>query len=430
MKKLILFLFLGPLLLSAQQIVEKGATKFFLPVAGNTWQYPSLPDGKGLITDGGIQSWNDPAIHFKTFVRFAKKGDFDLNMIIDAVNKGGEYEVSIGQQKKKILVKNTGAISLGHWTVKDSGYYAVVLKALSPKANFAAVKGYEISGTASFIASANFVPNNEGNFFYWGRRGPSVHLGYNQPEGNIEYYYNEVTVGKGNDVEGSYYMANGFSGGYFGMQVNSKTERRILFSVWSPFTTDDPKSIPDDHKIILKAKGEGVYTGEFGNEGSGGQSFLRYNWITGNTYKFLLRGRPVANDYTEYTAWFYAPEKGKWQLIAQFERPKTNTYLKGFHSFLENFNPNQGIYERIVKFDNQWVRDQQGNWVECTKAKFTADQTARKGYRLDYAGGVANGAFYLRNCGFFNNKTVVDSRFERPSKGKAPQIDLDKLPVK
>lgn len=151
-----------------------------------------------------------------------------------------------------------------------------------------------------------FVQNNDGNFYYWGRRGPSVHLSYQVPtDKNIEWYYNELTVPVGQDIIGSYYMANGFGEGYFGIQVNTDTERRILFSVWSPFVTDDPAAIPDSKKIKLLKKGEGVITGEFGNEGSGGQSYLKYNWIAGNTYKFLLRGVPQKDNSTTYSAYFF-----------------------------------------------------------------------------------------------------------------------------
>jgi Domain of unknown function (DUF3472) len=63
------------------------------------------------------------------------------------------------------------------------------------------------------------------------------------------------------------------------------------------------------------------------------------------------------------------------------------------------------------------------------KARFTADNTARKGYRLDYAGGVIGQAFYLRNGGFFSDYTPIGFLFERPVDnvtGK-PVIDLSTL---
>jgi hypothetical protein len=245
---------------------------------------------------------------------------------------------------------------------------------------------------------------------------------------NAEWFYNEVTVPKGNDVLHSYFMADGFAEGYFGMQVNSATERHILFSVWSSFKTDNPAQIPDDQKIIILKKGTGVHTGEFGNEGSGGQSYLLYNWKPGNTYKFLLHARPDGNNRTVYTAWFFAPELNKWQLIASFSRPQTNTYLKHLHSFLENFEPEQGTITRKVLFTNEWVADGSGNWIELNKARFTVDNTGAKGYRMDYAGGLSGNAFYLKNCGFFNNYTAKNTMFERPMTGKIPNIDLSKLP--
>ncbi len=85
------------------------------------------------------------------------------------------------------------------------------------------------AGTA-LVGRTAFVPNNEGNFFHWGRRGPSVHLNYPLPAGfDASWFYNEVTVPPGQDIQGSYFMACGFAQGYFGMQVNSPTERHILF---------------------------------------------------------------------------------------------------------------------------------------------------------------------------------------------------------
>ena len=122
---------------------------------------------------------------------------------------------------------------------------------------------------------------------------------------------------------GSYFMVNGFAEGYCGIQVNSADERRILFSVWSPFETDNPDQIPAEAQVRLLARGDDVVTKEFGGEGSGGQSFLRYNWKAGSTYRFLTRVHPDENraGATVYTTWFFAPERNNWRLIASLVPP-------------------------------------------------------------------------------------------------------------
>ncbi|MNS40030.1 hypothetical protein D3C72_723320 [compost metagenome] len=175
-------------------------------------------------------------------------------------------------------------------------------------------------------------------------------------------------------------------------------------------------------------KGENVHTGEFGNEGSGGQSYLKYNWKAGTTYKFLLKGSPNGDHTTTYTAYFFAPELNKWILIASFKRPETNTYLKRFHSFLENFIPEQGDLSRKVLFNNQWICDEKGNWTEINTARFTNDNTGAKEYRMDFAGGSEEGSFYLKNGGFFNNYTIPKTNFTRPIANKKPEINFNNLP--
>jgi len=348
-----------------------------------------------------------------------------------SVPKGkSQIEVSGPGRSIKIDVEGDAekAYYTGTWLVTDTGYLSFKLKGLSKTGDkFADVSSLRIKGTN--VQDINFVKNNEGNFYHWGRRGPSVHLNYVMPEDlEAEWFYNEVKVPAGNDVVGSYFMANGFGEGYFGMQVNSATERRILFSVWSPFTTDDPAKIPDNQKIRLLAKGENVHAGEFGNEGSGGQSYLKYNWKAGLTYKFLLHGRPDGDNHTTYTAYFMDPEKNAWMLIARFSRPNTRTYLKRLHSFLENFIPEYGYLERKVEFANQWVRSPAGKWNALHTARFTGDNTARKGFRMDYGGGSRQGSFYLRNCGFFDDYTPLNKIFETSSSGGSPKINLQELP--
>ena len=124
------------------------------------------------------------------------------------------------------------------------GYTKISLKGLQKTGEqFALVKNLVIK-TDTANNTFQFVKENSGSRFYWGRRGPSVHLSFETPKDkNIAWFYSELTVPAGSDAIGSYFMANGFGEGYFGMQVNSPSERRILFSIWSPFNTDDPSAI-------------------------------------------------------------------------------------------------------------------------------------------------------------------------------------------
>ncbi|WP_276496636.1 DUF3472 domain-containing protein [Pontibacter litorisediminis] len=414
---------------SPMDTAAASANAVVVPLAGNTWKSTKGEAG-GRVGDEGIADWSDPQVYFTAYARIAKPGSIKVWLNLRVPEGKTKLQVEALGKAKTITVQGRTLQDhyVGEWQVADTGYVAFNIKGISKKGStFADVTTLKLAGEA-IDAQTAYVKNNDGNFFYWGRRGPSVHLNYPLPENTeVELFYNEVTVPEGNDVIGSYFMANGFAEGYFGMQVNSETERRILFSVWSPFHTDDPSSIPDDQKIQLLKKGDGVYTGEFGNEGSGGQSYLKYNWKAGATYKFLLQGKPSGNDYSTYTAYFFAPEKNEWRLIASFRRPKTNTYLKRTHSFLENFIPEYGDVERKVLFSNQWARDVNGNWIELRKAQFTADNTARVGYRMDYGGGQSGKDFYLRNCGFFSDYTPMRSWYERPATGKAPEINLESL---
>ncbi|WPO77275.1 DUF3472 domain-containing protein [Flavobacterium sp. KACC 22761] len=428
--KNLFYLFFVFVLVSFSNEKKEAETTISIPLAGNAFSSKHI-DGSNTITDNGIENWTNPNEVFTLYFKISKPGTFQI-FVEESVEVFGKSEVefSINNESKKVkFVASKKAVSIGTWTINKEGYVALKIKGVSKTGTqFPSINRITIS-SKDFDGKISYVPNNEGNFYHWGRRGPSVHLNYQVPENiNAEWYYNEITVPKNEDKIGSYFMANGFGEGYFGIQVNSATERRILFSVWSPFETDDPKSIPDSQKIKMLKKGENVHTGEFGSEGSGGQSYLKYMWKAGTTYKFLLRGNPQNDNSTNYTAYFYAPELKKWLLIASFNRPQTHTYLKRFHSFLENFVPEQGDLSRKVLFSNQWVCDEKGVWTEINSARFTTDNTGAKGYRMDFAGGLEKDSFYLKDGGFFNDFTAPKTVFTKPLNNKKPEINFDALP--
>lgn len=400
-----------------------------IPLGGNTWP-ANVHSQSTYITNKGIINWKDKNIGFDTYVRMANTGIIKIRL--KARTDGRSYvKLSVRGISKIVIIHSRDYqwYDAGEWSISDTGYIKLHLSCSSKTGILIAdVSDYEIRGTP-INERTSFVKNNDDNFFYWGRRGPSVHLNYPFDDSiKAEWFYNELTVPANNDIPGSFFMAIGFADGYFGIQVNSKTERRILFSVWSPFTTDDPKSIPEDMRITLLKKGEGVYAGEFGNEGSGGQSFLRYNWKVNTSYKFLVRGQPDQHNNTIYTAYFFDPIINQWRIIASFKRPHTNHYLTRFHSFLENFLPEHGNSERTVVFNNQWIANNKGQFFELKKARFTCDNTAKKGYRLDFAGGVMNGSFFLKNCGFFDQYTPPNTIFERPAYHLKHIISFNDLP--
>jgi hypothetical protein len=404
---------------------EKAAASWTVPLGGNAY----VTAGEGGQGSRGGPKWDSPDMVRSIYFRVDRPAE--LNLSLKATVSQGESKVRATAAGKTFNVdlKGTGDFALGAIKVKEAGYVRVDLQGVKKDGPvFAEANELLVSSGTADLAVA-FVKDNEDNRFYWGRRGPSVHLNYKLPEKKtIEWFYNEVTVPVGKDPIGSYFMSNGFGEGYFGMQVNSPTERRILFSVWSPFSTDKPSEIPEDHKIGLLAKGEGVHGGEFGGEGSGGQSYLRFPWKAGSTYRFLNRAKPDGKGYTVYTAWFFAPGSNKWQLVASFKRPKTNKHLTGTHSFLENFADRNGWQNREAHYGNQWARDIDGKWYPLTDARFTGDDIARRGYRLDYAGGVTGKEFFMRNGGFFAETVKLDSSFTRPASGKTePKIDFDKL---
>jgi hypothetical protein len=411
---------------AAEISLEKLSLTDSIKPGGNSWVVNEVRDNRHLISDEGIRNWNDANTVIRTYFKTDQVGQLNVGLNLKVMDGTSKIKVTLDGTTKEIQVSNKDfeTIDVGVFKLTKPGYHYVELQGLEKTAsNFGDVNEVLIGGQAA-NGELTYVKED----FYWGRRGPSVHLSYTTPENtDILWFYNEITVPEKEDVIGSYYMANGFGEGYFGMQVNSETERRILFSVWSPFETQDPKSIPEEYRIILLGKGEGVTTGEFGNEGSGGQSYKVFNWKAGNTYKFLLKGEPSVNNSTDYTAYFFDPETDKWNLIASFRRPHTSTHLKRPHSFLENFRTEVGHISRMGEYTNQWIMDTAGQWHELTKAKFTADATARKGSREDYAGGAVGNKFFMKNCGFINEMTTIDTFHERIANGVAPVIDFSVL---
>ncbi len=390
--------------------------------------------GNAYITSGStasidenncaIRNWNDKETVISFYFRAQKSGN--MNIALQA--KGNSrIEVSLLGKKKKItLNSNTlSRVELGKFKVKTPGYIKMDIRGLkiNEGTDFGSIASVIVGGDVSPVVCV--APNFSTHF---GRRGPSVHLGYVLPKETIEWFYNEIIVPEEGDIPSSYYMACGFGEGYFGMQNNSPHKRRVLFSVWSPYETDNAAEIPDSLRVTLVKKGEGVRVQDFGNEGSGGQSFMHYEWKAGERCRFLMGVRPDGKGSTVYTAYFFDNNQGKWRLVASFRRPKITTWYTNAHSFLENFNPVMGYINRKAYYGNQWARTTDGRWIPVTKARFTCDATGSQEMRLDYTGGVEGENFFLSMGGFFDEYTKSRTYFDRTGNTtEAPDIDFSTL---
>ncbi|HEU4819373.1 DUF3472 domain-containing protein [Janthinobacterium sp.] len=395
--------------------VAAPATSATVELAGNAF-ITSGNEG-AVINQRGLAGWSNPDAVASTYFRVAEAGPVQVALdasLADGGNSTIRVKINGTPFDVKLAGKERKTYAVGTVNVAAAGYVKVDLQGLSRvKETFGDVVALKVTSNAA-LTYANDPAN-----YYWSRRGPSVHMGYTVPA-NTEYFYNEMTIPAGQDAIGSYFMANGFGQGYMGIQVKSPSERWILFSVWDA---------DNGAKTTLVSKGAGVVDNAFGGEGTGGQTYLSYNWAAGTTYRFITRARPDGNGGSDYSAWFFAPETGKWRYIATWKRPAISTYLTGVHSFLENFIDTLGYTERRVQFGNQWARNVAGTWSEVTAGRFTGDATATNAQRMDYAGGVENGKFYLHNGGFFADYVKTSQNFTRPATGQAPAIDVNTLPM-
>jgi hypothetical protein len=200
----------------------------------------------------------------------------------------------------------------------------------------------------------------------------SIHLGFAGPEGMA--FYNEMTIEK--STAATYFMAAGFSKGYFGLQELGNGKKVVLFSVWDPGKQNDKNAVDQDTRVKLLYHDKDVRIGRFGGEGTGGQSFLDYDWKIGTTYRFLVTAKVEDARRTAFSGYFYIPEKKEWKHLVTFSTITGGKPLSGYYSFVEDFKRNR-ISATIVRratYGPAWIKSVKDNqWVLAAKAKFTGD---------------------------------------------------------
>lgn len=389
--------------------------------ANTGYAVPAETDEESMFTKNGLEHWTDSKQSIQYHFYLRNKGLLKIAIEMKSAVAGNKIKVFINGKSFIITVLKSDqfkVINAGETDILKPGFYTIIIEATHTSGkSIADIKSIRFSGDASRNMEYNSKPR---------RNAASVHLRYPIPDSSkVLQFYNEVTVPAGADPMYTYYMACGFARGYFGMQVNSASERRIIFSVWDAGSeTTDRSRVSDNNKVKLLAKGENVFADGFGNEGTGGHSHWIYPWKTDTTYKFLVTALPdSASSTTIYSGYFFIPESQRWKLIASFKAPGDGHYLNNLYSFSENFSGVNGQLQRKVYFGNQWIQSY-GKWKELTDAILTSDLTGKEHDRIDFGGGAEGKRFYLRNGGF--SDTMQLSSFSRQASNKAPVIDLNK----
>ena len=375
------------------------------------------PNSTRISEKHGVTRWTDAAQSVNWYGKFAETGELTAKVELQlAEGATSKLRLTIDGKSRESTVTGKGSDNIvadfGSFSVSATGYQRIQLESLNENGQpFGDIQTLILDGAA--VKGVHFNLKER-------RNAASVHLMYPVPDGaDVAAFYCEVTAIE--DPTTTYYMACGWHRGYFGMQVNSPTERRIIFSVWdSGNEVVDRKKVTDANRVTLMGKGEGVYSGDFGNEGTGGHSHLKYMWKTGEKQYFIVTAEPTNKTQTVFSGYWFHPEDKKWMLISSWRAPKEGGRLRGLYSFSENFGGSNGHLLRKALYGNQWIRNPAGEWSELTTARFSHDATG-KSDRLDRFMGVEDGEFFLSHGGFTNGFTEYGTQFDRPARGKAPQ---------
>lgn len=256
------------------------------------------------------------------------------------------------------------------------------------------------------------------------RAARSVHLGYSAPEGDV--FYNEVVVEQ--STRGSYFMACGWNTGYFGIQeLNSPTNRLVIFSVWDPTKGDDANKVPLDQRVEVLFEGAGTQVSRFGGEGTGGKCLWPHQWATNEVCRFLVQVT-VAGTKTAYAGWFYDASARDWRHLVTFRTRTDGKPLRGYYSFVEDFRRDgRSVNDvRRARFGNGWVRTSADKWEPLTQARFTASSATWEAKENIDAGSTSDW-FYLATGGETTRSRALGTSFARASSATNPPVNLPVL---
>ena len=256
------------------------------------------------------------------------------------------------------------------------------------------------------------------------RAARSVHLQWTAPE--CKAFYTEMVVEE--STSGSYFMACGWNGGYFGIQELGTGRKVAILSVWDTSRGDNPNTVKQEDRVEVLHEGQGVRIKRFGGEGTGGQCMLDWPWEIGQTNRFLVRASS-ASGKTAFAGFIFDPKKLAWRHLVTFRRPGIGG-LRGLYSFVEDFRRDgRSVSDvRRAAFRNGWIETNDSGWQALSRARFTASSADWEA-RDNINAGVAARGWFLATGGETKREASLNSSLTAINVPSYPPSDLPAFPL-
>ncbi len=172
-----------------------------IPTEGNSWFLRKLNTDELKSYDFKEFVWSSTDDVLRTYFRIEKSGKLDIGIRCKVSSGTTELDATFNGEAKRLSINNTTntVVFINSFDIPQAGYYYIDIKGIEKSSAVFAEINAIMLGNSAVDGGVHYIKEE---YFYWGRRGPSVHLAYQTPStaSDIVYFYNEITVPAKNDI--------------------------------------------------------------------------------------------------------------------------------------------------------------------------------------------------------------------------------------
>lgn len=183
------------------EINSQNSIGWQVPLGGNAYDLNTVSADNLLSTIISIYVYSQIPGRVLAALRVKGIGKANITVVHNSLTLAQKREVAFAGREFQL-------VNCGYFDITMPGYTRFDIEGIQLDEN---ITDLVLVSDSLLNSSLKFVSDPKD--FYYGRRGPSVHLKYSVPaDADIEYFYNEVQVPEGQDVVGAYYCAIAFKG--------------------------------------------------------------------------------------------------------------------------------------------------------------------------------------------------------------------------